>query len=151
MRGIFPVLVAVLVAMTPAAHADVWSDLGVCRSLGDAERLACFDRVLARHDAAPAAKSPASEFGAERLPGAAEEARQTRESIQAKVTKVTFNAIKHFTIALDNGQIWRQLASDTALAELKGSETVNITRGFLNSYSLSIEGVWGTYRVKRIK
>lgn len=151
MRGFFPVLVAVLVVTAPAAHADVWSDLGACRSLGDAARLACFDRVLAHHDRAPAAKPPVAEFGAERLPGAAEEAHQTRESIQAKVTKVTYNAIKHFTVALDNGQVWRQLASDTATAGLKGSETVNITRGFLDSYSLSIEGVWGTYKVKRIK
>jgi len=150
-----------LLAGRPAA-ADVLGELQACRTLADAERLACFDRVLAGHDAAklpPAAEpgpaaaappKPAADFGGERL-RQADDAAAEPEYILATVTSFSFNAIKHFTVTLDNGQVWRQLESDTAAPRLKGRETVRIVRGFLDSYSLSIEGVWGTYKVKRIK
>jgi hypothetical protein len=150
--------VAAMVALAPAGHADVWSDLQACRKLGDAERLACFDRVLAQHDTAsapaparpeaPAAAKPT--FGEDRLPQS-ETAAKEPESMVAKVAAVRWNAFKHFTVTLDNGQVWRQLDSDTVTADLAAAATVKITRGFLSSYSLSIEGAWGTFKVKRIK
>ena len=133
-------------ALVPAAQAgDVMADLQACRSLGDAARLACFDRVLASQDGAA---KPG--FGAERLPQAAEAAKPP-ETMQARITAVRLNAFKQFTVTLDNGQIWRQLDSDTAVARLAAADAVKITRGFLDSYSLTVDGVWGTYKVKRIK
>jgi hypothetical protein len=108
----------------------------------DHARLACFDAALARLETVK------TDFGGENL-RAAEKAEPVFQ--QAQIVKVSFNAIKHFTITLDNGQVWRQLDSDTAVARFRGHEPVKISQGFLDSYSLSVEGVWGSYKVKRIK
>jgi hypothetical protein len=145
MTRIIPVLAAAMAAMTPAALAsDLLGELNACRGLGDGERLACFDRVLAGHDATPTR----SDFGAERLPQAAA---KEPDTMVAHVAKVSVNAFKQFTVTLDNGQVWRQLESDTAVARFTTANTVTISRGFLDSYSLSVAGAWGTYKVKRIK
>jgi hypothetical protein len=168
MRRILAKLAVCLAAMAAIAvpgHAgDTWSDMQACRSLGDAERLACFDRVLARHDSKPvpppapvrpaepamAAAKPSADFGSERLQKD-DATPQQPESMTAKVAQVRWNAFKHFSVTLDNGQVWRQLDSDTAVARIDSAATVKITRGFLDSYSLSVEGTWGIYKVKRIK
>jgi hypothetical protein len=142
---------AAVAAFAAAGHAgDVWPDLKACRSLGDAERLACFDRALARHDAAASATAkPNADFGSERLQK--DDAAASPETMTAKVAQVRWNMFKHFSVTLDNGQVWRQLDSDTAVARLDPAATVKITRGFLDSYSLSVEGEWGVFKVKRIK
>lgn len=163
MRRILAEVVAGLAAMAAfasAGHAgDAWSDLQACRSLGDAARLACFDRVLAHHDSASApsarpavAAKPNADFGSERLQKD-DATPQQRESMTAKVAQVHWNPFKHFSITLDNGQVWRQLDADTdtAVGRLNPAATVKITRGFLGSYSLAVEGEWGLYKVKRVK
>lgn len=147
---------AATAAFAAAGHAgDAWSDLQACRSLGNAERLACFDRVLAGHDSARApvaAAKPDADFGSDRLPKNDATPPQ-RESMTAKVAQVRWNPFKHFSITLDNGQVWRQIDADseTAVGRLVPAATVKITRGFLGSYSLAVEGEWGIYKVKRIK
>ncbi len=156
---IFGAALAVMAANAAAAPAgDLLTEMNACRALGDGERLACFDRTLARQGA-PAAVAPvspapqpkpASDFGSERLPASDAAPKQT-DSIVAKVKAVSWNAFRHFTVTLDNGQVWRQLDSDTATAQFGASQAVKISRGFLDSYSLSVDGVWGTYKVKRIK
>ncbi len=183
MARAYLILAAALAAMAAnaaAEAADPLAEMNACRGLGDAARLACFDRVLARHDApapvtaaapivaAPVATAPApvtpapvapapppapqasADFGSERLPASAA-APQKAASIVAKVKAVSWNAFKHFTVTLEDGQVWRQLDSDTTTARFGAADAVKISRGFLDSYSLSIEGVWGTYKVKRIK
>ena len=167
MARIFLIIATVIAAImaNAAAAADPVTEMRACRALSDAERLACFDRLLARYEAATqpvAAAQPVSppaavaqppapaDFGSERLPPEGD-APKPAEFITAKVAAVSFNAIAHFTVTLDNGQVWRQLESDTVTARLKGAETVTITKGFWSSYSLAVDGVWGTYKVKRIK
>lgn len=159
MRRILAKVAACLAAMAAFAAAgqagDAWSELQACRSLGNAERLACFDRVLASHNSAPApvaAAKPDADFGAERLPQN-DATPQQPESMTAKVAQVRWNPFKHFSITLDNGQVWRQIDADseTAVGRLKPAATVKITRGFLGSYSLAVEGEWGIYKVKRIQ
>lgn len=152
------VLGVLLASGALAGPPDAWSQMRACRAMPDAARLACFDRVMAAHaDAKPQAPAAAqgavhaavpSEFGGERLAAAAE---KPAEFIIAKVASVRINALKQFTIVLDNGQVWRQLESDTVFARMRGAETVKISRGFMGSYSLTIEGAWGTFKVKRIK
>lgn len=171
--GMMVVALAAFLA-APASADDAVSGLRACRALTDqTARLACFDRLAAQYDvptpvtqaAPPAAPSAAPgvaqsapqpaakavpEFGGERL-ARPDDTPRPEESMTAVVAKASLNAIGHFTIALDNGQIWRQLDSDTANARFRGSDRVKITKGFLDSYSLAIEGQWGTYKVKRIK
>jgi hypothetical protein len=164
MMRIILVAAALVAASAPPASADdLWSVLQPCRSLADGERLACFDRVLAAHDAAPAAPAsvakPAApapvastaDFGAERLKPAEDAPPKPEEFLVGKVTSFGLNAFKHFTVTLDNGQIWRQLDSDTPVARLRLNSTVKIVRGFLDSYTLTIEDTYGSFKVKRIK
>lgn len=146
-----------LACAAQADPSDALSQLRACRSLPDSERLSCFDRALAAQDVAKPKAMPSqgavqaavpAEFGGERLAPSAE---QPAEFIIAKVASARINALKQFTVELDNGQVWRQLESDTVYTRLRGAETVKISRGFLGSYSLTVEGAWGTYKVKRIK
>lgn len=157
-------LAAVLAAPAPGADPDMLSALRACKAMTDATaRLACFDRLTAQYDtAAPMAQSavprpPASvaqaappAFGGEDLKRD-DDTPRPEESMTASVAKASFNAIGHFTIVLDNGQIWRQLDADTSKARFRDADSVKITKGFLDSYSLVIEGRWGIYKVKRIK
>jgi hypothetical protein len=75
------------------------------------------------------------------------------DHITVPVAKVGKNAIGRFIVTLENGQIWRQIDADTGVAHFHRdrTDTVTITRGFLEAYSLKIEGLSGTYQVKRIK
>ena len=78
---------------------------------------------------------------------------QPLDHIAAKVANASYNYFRRFTVTLDNGQVWRQNESDTKVARFdgNGTERVTISRGFLNGFSLVIEGQYGTYQVKRIK
>ena len=75
------------------------------------------------------------------------------DHITARVATVTVNYFHFFTVTLDNGQVWRQVDGDTRVARFKNDRTeiVTITRGFLDSFHLAIQGAWGDYEVKRIK
>ena len=100
----------------------------------------------------PMVGAPA-DFGNETMPQTQDTGPQPLDHIAAKVANVSYNYFRRFTVTLDNGQVWRQIESDTKVARFDDnrSETVTISRGFLNSFSLTIEGRWGTYQVKRIK
>jgi hypothetical protein len=102
--------------------------------------------------ARPMVGNPA-DFGGENLPEAASSAPKPLDHITAKVTGVSYNYFRRFTVTLDNGQVWRQAESDTKVARFgdDGGEAVTISRGFLDAFSLVIDGRWGTYQVKRIK
>jgi hypothetical protein len=78
---------------------------------------------------------------------------QPLDHITAKVMNASHNYFRRFTVRLDNGQVWRQNESDTRVARFdgNGTETVTISRGYLNGFGLVIEGQYGTYQVKRIK
>ncbi len=172
-RTVLIVAVALLVAASAQAAPgqELLIGLRACRAQPDEKaRLACFDALADRADggqstsaaSAPPASAPAPVaatsskvasappgFGGENLH--AVDTPRPQESMTAAVAKVSFNAIDHFTVVLDNGQIWRQLDADTRTARFKPNATVKITKGFLDAYSLAIEGAWGTYMVKRIK
>jgi len=102
--------------------------------------------------ARPMVGNPA-DFGGENLAAVADKGPVPLDRITAPVAMVSFNAIGHFTVTLENGQVWRQLDADTRVARFNKDkkETVTIKRGFMDAYSLSIDGRWGNYMVKRIK
>jgi len=77
---------------------------------------------------------------------------QPLDHITAAVSSVTINGVGFFTVYLDNGQVWRQTeGGDQARFSKDRKNQVTITRGILGSYSLKINDLVHTYRVKRIK
>jgi hypothetical protein len=107
---------------------------------------------------APASQTTPQQFGADRTPQVQQkEAEQTThevDSISAGVTEYSFTFDKKFIIFLDNGQVWRQLQGDTAMAHFKHQPTdnkVTIERGFMGSYNLAINDGEETFKVTRLK
>jgi hypothetical protein len=95
---------------------------------------------------------PASSFGGENLPRTASAAPARVEALSANVTAITFNGTGRFTVTLDNGQVWRQMAGDESIM-LRGTKIgpVRLTRGALGSYDLQVPGQNTTYRVSRLQ
>ncbi|HEY0300280.1 MAG TPA: hypothetical protein VGC36_03040 [Rhizomicrobium sp.] len=139
---------------------------------GEAAQLACYNRIAAQLKAAPPAPSapivatpppqiaaqapppPPTAAGTESAFGLpAAEASGRLDRITAKVANVSYNFFRVFTVTLDNGQVWRQIEGDGEVARFKNdhTETVTISRGFLNGFNLAIEGGRGKFPVKRIK
>ena len=54
-------------------------------------------------------------------------------------------------VTLDNGQVWEQMDDATVTAGRMTNPKVTITRGLLNSFYMSVEGVNDSVLVKRIK
>ena len=78
---------------------------------------------------------------------------ETTGRVTARMANYTFTG-KLFTVTLDNGQVWRQIDGDTAMAPLKqrpSSYIVTIRQGIFGSYNLTIQGDGGLYRVNRIR
>lgn len=161
----FMILAAGLAALTANASADpagdVLFELRTCQGLGDSARLACFDRVLARHDttapmrAAPAAEpKPAADFGADSLPAkkineAAD--RDEPDEIKVVVKDVSFTSNGHFVLTLENGQVWQQASADKQRFWGKAGDTIAVSHGFFTTYNLTIEGRTGLYKVIRVR
>ncbi|GAA0541739.1 hypothetical protein FHS83_000179 [Rhizomicrobium palustre] len=110
--------------------------------------------------AAPVSRSPSKvdEFGAETIrktqtrEEAAKEPQEVQE-VRGKVTAVDLGKTGKFTVTLDNGQVWRQIESDTGRARFsKQGDTVVISHGLLGSYNLVFEGREMTlFKVRRVK
>jgi hypothetical protein len=102
--------------------------------------------------AAPAQSAPAfqQDFAADSVPFK-DDASQKPDRMTAHVVAFSYNFYHHFEVALDNGQIWRQADNDTATAKLAKDQSVTVTRGFLDSFHLAIDGEYGNFNVTRIK
>jgi hypothetical protein len=75
------------------------------------------------------------------------------DHVVSRMVSYSFDRYDIFTVRLENGQVWHQLDGDTNYARWKkpaGSYTVEIVRGFFGSYNLTVRGVAGMYKVKRI-
>ena len=139
------VFVGLLLAVPAMAGTPVPGELKACLVESDERaRLACFDAAMAKLETAP------SDFGGEALPRS-DVGPQEPAILVARAAHLSVNAHQHFTVTLDNGQVWRQLDSDTGAARFREGDTVRIKRGFMDSYSLTAEGGYGLYKVKRIK
>ena len=97
----------------------------------------------------------AENFGGEAVPEirAAQEEKRLKE-IAAMATSIKVNSLKQATLTLDNGQVWKQLESDTvSLSPPKDGKTyaVTIKRGTMGNYMATVEGNSRAIRVTRIK
>lgn len=105
----------------------------------------------------PSEQTTAADFGSENLPAPppapGEAAPVPLDEITVGVADVAFNFYGRFIVTLDNGQIWKQLQSDTGRAHFHrhGKNVVTISRGILGSYNLVIKGRTPAYKVKRLK
>ena len=147
------------------------------RQGGAAERLACLEgatreiaatrvrRQTAEEDSAADAAGPelagedASEedlFGAENLEAVkkAKTDKRRAKRLTQKVVEFRVNSRKEITAVLENGQVWRQLSSDSKTLPLGNSNrlfTVTIKKGAMGNYMMKINEPKQTIRVRRIK
>lgn len=117
------------------------------------------DFGLAQKPAETDAPSPIieteEEFGGE----AVRELRKKRDegrlkNITAKIAEVRVRRNNKLTITLDNGQVWRQLDSDSRNVIFPNNDelyTARIKRGFMSNYMMTIEELGRTIRVRRIQ
>jgi hypothetical protein len=151
-----------------AGQDDVLKCLGI---IDNGARLACYDRTVPAlryaaplpsapaappAPAAPAVAAPANKeqaFGAERIdrkdapPGAVA---QEAESITAKLTSVSQQTTDRYTFTLDNGQVWSQVVA-RSIANAKPGKLVKIEKGMFGSFTMTIDGVTGIIKVRRVK
>jgi hypothetical protein len=174
-KALLFILVLAGTATSAVAQDSLPAQLTKCLDIaGVLQRLACYDRVA--HGVAPAPRTPgvaserpvlratpplayaappvatvppATGLGSERLPRATS-VRRPSEMV-AGVSSISYDPRGHFTVTLNNGQVWRQLEGDTAVLQNPGASAVRISRGALGSYDLNVEGRNATYRVLRLR
>jgi hypothetical protein len=149
------VLSLLLLASASARADDINAQLAHCLTLnGAVERLSCYDRVAQGAMRAPQisqpAPAPAREFGQELLRKTPAE---QDERVAAEVTAFQSDARGRFTVTLNNGQVWQQMAGDSGIAHYnpKSSRLVSISRGSLGSYDLRFSDRNITFKVKRLR
>jgi hypothetical protein len=75
------------------------------------------------------------------------------DHIVSRMVSYSFDRYGIFTVTLTDGQTWKQVSGDTDYAHWKKPATsyaVNISRGFMTSYNLQVQGIPGIYKVERI-
>jgi len=95
------------------------------------------------------------EFGKERTPEVqAVREHEEIESISSQVSDVAFTPFGQFIVFLANGQVWKQLQGEAERAHFRtnaADNTVVISRGFLGSYNLKLNGSDQLFKVTRVK
>lgn len=155
-----PLLVAACaaIAMLPAAgiaDATLPEQAADCgRMAADADRLACYDALFRRQEAAAAA--PVAQ---EQAFGLSEAERQQREraagapptpdQLTSTVVRVTVRKPHPELLELENGQSWRLLETSRSRI-FRVNDRIVIRQGALGSYLASIEGRNGSWRIRRV-
>jgi len=105
----------------------------------------------------PEQQTTPAQFGSDRLPETqAPPGTEVAplDSITAGVTDVAYTPFGKFIVFLDNGQVWRQIEGDTDHAIFRKpakDNKVTISRGFIGSYNLTLNGGARVYKVTRLK
>lgn len=109
-------------------------------------------------DTAPEQQTTPQKFGADTLPEEKQEAESHSpkpiDSITAKLDDYAFTPMQKFIVFLNNGQVWRQLDGDDGHAHFHKKakdNTVKISRGFMGTYDLVLNGEGLLFKVKRVK
>lgn len=135
-------------AAARAAEPSV-SQLRVCMSENDdARRLACYDREMGRTPGgAPADFGMTTELLRKKQKQAGIQP-EDRQTLSAKIAKVTFASHGRFIVTLDNGQVWSQV--ETLDFPVKAGDTVTIEPGVLGGVWMEIHNGRRRTHVKRI-
>jgi hypothetical protein len=144
-------------AFADDAPDRVPSELRSCVSIQrNAERLACFDRVIAvlaagKDGAALAAATPEASFGlganTREAPANAANESGDLQSVQSTVKGFGRAGDGSTIIHLQNGQSWRQLSGGDTL--LKAGDSVTINRAALGSFQMKVPS-GRTAKVRRV-
>jgi hypothetical protein len=146
-----------LFLVSGAALADDTA-MRACRAQADTTaRLACYDRielgtaatVTATAPAAPVL-SPQESFGLPAAPMAVRAAPQQIESIESTVLGNFEGWGPNTRFKLANGQTWRIADGSEAVLPPSGSQKVKITRNFLGTLFLQVEGSNQSPKVRRV-
>jgi hypothetical protein len=179
-RKRYAILTAVFVlapaATSEAQTGDIRTELMHCLTFaGAVERLSCYDRLahgaasgalgapsgglaapsqpLPSRMASPAAPPPpvAQELGREELRGSVPA--ETAQRLSAEISNFQKDPAGRFTISLNNGQIWQQVAGDTTAAQYHPGRThsVTISKGSLGSYDLTFNDRNAVFKVRRVQ
>jgi len=170
-------------AAAQPSEAQAIDDAIACRNIEDAmERLACLDaaaetlsvtRIIREEEVAAHAENEKKqfglsggddilrgddtpeEFGSERIPEKRKERENKRlKSILSKVVEIRISKFGKVTLTLENGQVWRQLNSDSKVLRINGKDklyTAKVKRSIMGNYMLTIKELKRTIRVRRIK
>jgi len=101
-------------------------------------------RTVAPHPAAP----PASDFGLTPKPV------KHPASVAARMADYQFDRNHLFTVTLDNGQVWQQIAGDDRIADWDkpaASYAIAISRGMFGSYNFRVLKSGVLYKVRRVR
>lgn len=158
-------LLATSVGLSAPSGAAGPDEILKCATIGDnAARLACYDRtVAALRGPAPSATTaitpatppapPATReqaFGAERIERQDNSAAAEAESMTATLVAINQQSVDRLSFTLDNGQVWVQVATRT-VANIKPGKKVTIEKAMLGSFTMTVEGVTGIIKVRRVK
>lgn len=96
-----------------------------------------------------------ADFGAERLAAKAKARDENRRrAIGAQIAEIVVDPYEKLTVTLDNGQVWRQLASDERIVRFSKDTdvyTAEISRSVFGNYFLKIVENGRVIRVRRIR
>lgn len=95
------------------------------------------------------AAPPAPAFGLPPPPAPA----AAQDEVVSRLSAYRFNSAGGLIVSLENGQTWRQIDGDTAIARLRGPAgkyVATIKHGFFRSYNLTIRTVPGLFRMQRV-
>jgi hypothetical protein len=73
--------------------------------------------------------------------------------VASRMKSYQFDGHGIFVVTLENGQVWRQVSGDTALARWNQPASryaVRITRGALGSFNLQVKNSPGLFKVRRV-
>jgi hypothetical protein len=173
------VVIVLVVSLPPGSRAqtgDLRTEMMHCLTFsGAVERLSCYDR-LARGASSGTLPAPALQTPQMAVPRAPipqsrtepvagpqnlgrEELRTNpppapgEDRLSATISDFRRDPTGRFTVVLNNGQIWQQIAGDTGIAQYRPGkpQTVTISKGSLGSYDLRFEGRNVSFKVRRLK
>jgi hypothetical protein len=158
LRYLFAMFSLTLIGAPAFAEEPLPREFVTCsRIQKNVERLACYDRAVAylgqpaeQQAAAPSAETTFGLQATVPQPRATEEAKEDEiSSIRARVAALSTDRDGKRTMALDNGQTWREL-SKSSLVALEVGDQVTIQRAALGSFMMSVDDS-RPFRVRRVK
>jgi hypothetical protein len=142
-----------LFLVSGAAFADDTA-MRACRTLTDTgARLACYDRIeLAAAPApAPPALSPQQSFGLPPAPMAVQAPAEKIDSIESTIVGDFDGWGPATRFKLANGQVWRVADGSEAVLARTSNQKVKITRNFIGTLFMQVEGSNNSPKVRRVE
>jgi hypothetical protein len=142
-----------LFLVSKAALADD-AAMRACRTSTDAAaRLACYDRIELAAAPAPAAPAltPQQSFGLPPAPMAVQAPAQRIESIESTIVGDFDGWGPNTRFTLANGQVWRVVDGSEAVLTRTSNQQVKITRNFLGTLFMQVEGTNSSPKVRRVE